>query len=504
MRLPILIVLLLCAGILPLAQAQDLPACPDDEYEKALETLSAYQVQGAASIESLDQLLAFSQAQIDWRANSSVFVPYCAEMLEIQTLLIDFNSDFVARAGLELAGVPAESNPYLRLPSDQERAAAASQRHDAPQVEVELPLKCSQAQIQEALHEHTGDYTIVFNMLREASVINRYIDYIEAQIEWREGFWRELPFCSLVTQLGQLMQKILSGYASFLALHYAGLPQEENPYWAQIQADRSDLQRLTMFLLQRDQSEASAPEKLASLPACDNTQMNAVFDVMLAYQQDVDSAPQSSLSRLTILNHEWYVLRESRLSELPLCSAAISTRMFLTQLMNDWVARSALDIKGIADEFNPYLRLPSDRERMDEAALAILNAQRGRQSTDSVSALPACTDAQVEHIFEVRESYQDQLGAEAYLDPTRAVHRYTTAYLSWRAEALSDLPACEEAVQFGFALNEFTSDSATYYALLAAGVEEERIAQANNISRVRSRLTQILAKLELRQIAAKS
>ena len=485
-------------------QVADSRRCPDDVYEENRELLLRYLTQGELAITSLAELVDFSQAQVDWRARNIVELPHCVEMLKIQTLLIHFNSDFVVRAGLELAGVPAESNPHLQLPSDQERATTPSLLDNSPLAGFTLSRACTDSEIQETVHEHTGDYTVLLNMLRYASAIDKYIEYLDAQIAWRDDMWRRLPLCAEVIELGLLMQKVLSGYASFLALHYAGLPQEDNPYWPQIQADRLALQELTLMLLQDEQSDDLTTEQLAALPACGNSEWQAIADVLVEYQGELDGGPHLTLNRLIMYNYETHILREDRLPQLPLCSAGIGTRIFLTQLINDFVARGALEFVSVSDERNPYLRLPSDRERMEAAALAILNVNRDRQPTGYASELPACTEPQVERILEVQDSYHDQLGAAAFSDPVREIYDFTDTYLEWRANELPALPACEEAVQFGFALNEFTSDSAAYYALLAAGAQDNKIAQTISLRSVRSQLIQILTQLELQQSAAKS
>ena len=155
-----------------------LPRCPADLVESELERLRAYVAIGATEIESLEQLLSFSEEQMAWRAENIPGVPHCAELLEIRTLLIQLNGDFVARAGLQLAAVPAEDNPYMRLPGDQERVDALAYSSETSGTDTSQARACTDEEKRAAISEDTGEYTYLLNAIRTASVIENYITYL--------------------------------------------------------------------------------------------------------------------------------------------------------------------------------------------------------------------------------------------------------------------------------------------------------------------------------------
>lgn len=470
-----------------------LPRCPADLVESELERLRAYVAVGATEIESLEQLLSFSQEQMTWHAENIAGVPHCAELLEIQTLLIQLNGDFVARAGLELAAVPAEENPYLRLPGDQERVDAFAYPGETSGTGDTQARACTDEEKRAAISEDTGEYTYLINAIRSASVIENFITYLEDQIAWRDALWSELTPCAEVIELGLLMQQIHSGYASFLALHYAGATPEENPFYPQIQADRTALQALTLGILQGARTDEPVAEQAEGLPPCDGTAMKALFDAMLVYQDKLGGGDSNTLDDLLAYSAEVIDWRENNLASLPPCADVIKTRMLMTQLTGDFVARSALDIAGVADADNPYHRLPSDRERLEAVGLSMLNADR--EDAASEIDLPACTQSQIDQLSDVIGLYLDSMGEDVFPNPFEQVPAYNDAFLVWRAEGLSDLPPCADGIELGFTLNEMSGDIAAMLALYSAGADPEEMPQTYGAAKAAEKLVELIDRL---------
>ncbi|MCY3780368.1 MAG: hypothetical protein OXG78_08685 [Chloroflexi bacterium] len=470
-----------------------LPRCSPNQVESELERLRAYVAVGATEIETLEQLIKFSHEQIAWRAENITGVPLCAEQLEIQTLLIQLNGDFVTRAGLQLAAVPAEENPYLGLPGDQERVDALSYPDEAPATEHTQARVCTDAEKRAAISEDTAEYTYLLNAIRSASVMENFIAYLEDQIAWRDALWPELTLCAEVIELGLLMQQIHSGYASFLALHYAGATPEQNPFYPQIQADRTALQALTLAILQGARTDEPVADQAEGLPPCGSTAMKALFDAMLVYQNDLAGDDLNTLDDLLAYSAELIDWRESSLAGLPPCADVIKTRMLMMQLTGDFLARSALDIAGVAEADNPYYRLPSDRERLEAVGLSMLNADRAEAASEI--DLPACSQSQVDRISDIIRHYGDSVGEDAFPYPYDQVPEYSDAYLAWRAASLSTLPPCADAVELGFALNEFSGDIATILAFYLAGADTDEIPQVAGVNKAAEELAEIIDRL---------
>ena len=289
------------------------------------------------------------------------------------------------------------------------------------------------------------------------------------------------------------MQQIHSGYASFLALHYAGATPEQNPFYPQIQADRKALQTLTLAILQGGRTDEPVAEQATELAPCGNTAMEALFDAMLVYQSDLTGGNLTTLDDLLEYSAELIDWRESSLSGLPPCADVVKARMIMTQLTGDFVARSALDIAGVADADNPYHRLPSDRERLEAVGLSMLNADRAGSAAET--ELAACSQSQIDRLSDVIGLYLDSMGEDVFPYPFEQVPAYNDAFLAWRAEGLSDLPPCADGVELGFALNEMSGDIAAMLALYLAGADPDEMPQAYSAAKAGEVLVELIDRL---------
>lgn len=234
-------------------QADDLPSCPDDVFQNAYDELLDYAKQGEIAIESNEDLLRFAQRQIAWHADHLNGVPYCDEMLQIRWLLIELNSDFVARAALRLAGVPDDDNPFLRLPSDQARIDAIVQDRPRTEGTTELPA-CSKHDLQIAIDENLYIYGELEDIPPRVFSVEDTIEYIQALIAWRETLWQRMPLCAEAIALGLFMHQFSAAYSPSFALNYGGIDTESNIYGSQIRRDlpRLDEAAIAVFRAKRE------------------------------------------------------------------------------------------------------------------------------------------------------------------------------------------------------------------------------------------------------------
>ncbi|MCY4018979.1 MAG: hypothetical protein OXG39_06195 [Chloroflexi bacterium] len=241
-------------------QADELPSCPDDIFQSAYDGLLDYVKQGEIAIESNEDLLRFAERQIAWHADHLTDVPYCDEMLQIRWLLIELNSDFVARAALRLAGVSDEDNPLLRLTSDQARIDAIVQDRQHPtngqprnEGAVALPA-CSKHDLQIAIDEYLYVYGELEDIRPFVLSIEDTIEYIQALIAWREALWQRMPLCAEAVALGLFMHQFSAGYSPAFALYYGGIEKETQVYRSQLRRDSPRLEEAAaaVFLAKRE------------------------------------------------------------------------------------------------------------------------------------------------------------------------------------------------------------------------------------------------------------
>ena len=79
--------------------------------------------------------------------------------------------------------------------------------------------------------------------------------------------------------------------------------------------------------------------------------------------------------------------------------------------------------------------------------------------------------------------------------PFEQVPAYNDAFLTWRAEGLSDMPPCADGVALGFALNELSGDVATMLALFQAGANPDETPQAYGASKAGEKIVELIDRL---------
>ena len=117
MRKLLLLSLIAMLAIIPASKGQDsyFPPCSEAEVDIVFgDIVSGYDalLDDIARVETLDDLLGYSEAQFEWRDNTWEKLPACAEAWAISLLLSQTVNDLVVWVAIDAAGVPADENPY--------------------------------------------------------------------------------------------------------------------------------------------------------------------------------------------------------------------------------------------------------------------------------------------------------------------------------------------------------------------------------------------------------
>ena len=152
------VTLVICLLAAPFGRAQDSPPiCAQDEFTALFNLVVDYQLRFSEPLSNFDSLMAFSQQYASDRLARIATLPQCAEALDIGALLIQLGGDYAASAALQLAGTPADANPFLAQPAalQLERSFAdmiGRERGNAPAPgQGQLPV-CSQKQLDDYAH----------------------------------------------------------------------------------------------------------------------------------------------------------------------------------------------------------------------------------------------------------------------------------------------------------------------------------------------------------------
>ena len=221
--------------------------CSASELQTALDIMPEYEalVATAASIVTMDDLLAYSSEMIDWRENLVFKLAHCGEVLEVAWIMSENLGDLAAMHAYSFVGIPHAENPvFQQVMSNmggiakwsETLASAAPQREEEPEAVLgsgALP-DCRASELDGvnkfiadhyALHEATG----IIDTLEES------LAYSTAQIEWREANWARLPFCGDSFEYLLRLTWINSDINIAVILHFfADVNYDDNPFWPQL------------------------------------------------------------------------------------------------------------------------------------------------------------------------------------------------------------------------------------------------------------------------------
>lgn len=231
-----------------------LPACTAADKAAVADKLSAFDalIQQAIGIETLDDLLAYSDEFITWRSEIWSAVPFCAESIEISLVATNAANDFAALQALKLSGEPADISliderameslfkilAFTTGYQDSDAAAAAvAQAESIPTcTESAKPYLL-------AIREQLGVFA---SLIGEFRSVDDIVKYGEVYIHWRDQIWKKFPPCQESIKAGQLMIQVTGDTVPAAAmLFFLDVPQEDNPFLNEIAEAREKLETYT-------------------------------------------------------------------------------------------------------------------------------------------------------------------------------------------------------------------------------------------------------------------
>ncbi|MCY4070549.1 MAG: SH3 domain-containing protein [Chloroflexi bacterium] len=216
----------------------DLPAC--SVFQASLLTIRLVLahdsvISRASELESIDDLLAFADEEINQRIWS--MVPHCAEAVEVSWFVSQVSGDFAVGQALQVVGISPDANLY------QGQAERGSTRFDEIYAYVHRegwsePLGTDDGNLEActvselvSLDDIAWDFEdLLVGPALKIQTSGDLIEYGEAHVNWREGIWASLPPCRESVQLGVLMGAIASDFAIAFALSLSGIDTNDNPY----------------------------------------------------------------------------------------------------------------------------------------------------------------------------------------------------------------------------------------------------------------------------------
>ena len=225
--------------------------CSADELESIQNILPEYRSLEdlAGKIDALDDLVAYSQAQIEWREDMLAQLARCGEVLEIAWLLSENSGDLAIMHALKFHDIPGDESPVFQqvmsnIPGiaiwEQTLPTLVDSYEKATEAGA-LPA-CTAAELDALaaiLIEHLG----IFKNRGYIKSVEDLLKLIEDQLNWREFGWSQLPLCFGSLEIFLRSYWFASDNAVGLALALSGVPDDANPYPEQQAIGKSHIER---------------------------------------------------------------------------------------------------------------------------------------------------------------------------------------------------------------------------------------------------------------------
>lgn len=423
---------------LPSARAQsELPICARAEFLSIFGLVVDYQARFAEPPADFTALMTYSQQHAADRLTVLAQGPQCAEALEFGALLVQLGGDFAARAALELAGTPADNNPYLALPdhdqqiNDRLDAMLDNDRSLAQAPEQRQLPTCTTQQL-DAYAAAAADLLGLLSTADYMDSRDAFSALLEERLAWRANRLPALPLCAETVALAQTLNAALTDSATSLSFAFVGVPATENPF---IALAEFGMQRIAAWQAAPGSGTTAAalqPIKKRRLPACSRDQLDSALaaidrDHLSAFEETNDALRRSQL-------HLDY--RGNVLSRLPVCDEIFAVRWWL----DEWL--------GAPEKEN--------RARLDDALLR-LEAARASAPISSQSA--ACSDADLRFVTAyITPAFHSLMRASLSVTTFAQQPALEQESQAFRALLWAHLPSCDDAVRLGMQMRSIAAD----------------------------------------------
>ena len=448
--------------------------CRGDSLDTLSKVLGEYLalLEMGRSINSLEALSAFGDAQIAWRSDIWPQLPNCAEAFEVGLHIYRSAGDRIlfdvpAIAEDKLADIIAGDTLlntrlgeiYANLPI-QWRPQHSGQLESHRQ-------QCSSAQTAEIMDslrgyaelvDGTGDFNADPAALR---------DSIDRRIQWRQDNALEMPRCRIVFELDDLP-----------AFDLAESITSNIPVLGAVLSGGDILQAISASLSGAESSVQALRPNSNRMPLCSEAELRSLQSNLPTYVRIIDDEANSRdrLGSFAYIRQklDW---RKEVWERIPHCAEAVEVAFLIDQVASDITTGDALRLLDMADRENPYLHL-QDRGRTalrntrEKIAALINSGARQDTPSSSDSPLPRCTEAESDVV--IKYTFGRRLFPSFKEETLQALKEYIAHALSWRGETWAPLPACLEAYIFGLLVSQHMGDLVSHEALEWSGVRRSQ------------------------------
>jgi len=182
-------------------------ACTANELVTILDLIPDYDALTTllTKVETMEALLDYSAAMVNWREGLVFELPHCGEVLEVAWIMSEHLGDLATIYALFLIDVPVAESPLYQEVMNNRYGVPVwadvlsdqlEQRADGPEPTLgsgDLP-NCTSDEI-DAINSILADHYALYDAAGTLESLAAYIAFNEAQLAWRERNWARLPLC---------------------------------------------------------------------------------------------------------------------------------------------------------------------------------------------------------------------------------------------------------------------------------------------------------------------
>ena len=302
----------------------------------------------------------------------------------IGPLMSEAANDLATAIAYSHAGVSPAENPFAGLLQDEfnqlglwleemlVRSSGQSETSLQVSEDANLPL-CSDRALAVLADSLAGASGLVESSF-EIESTSGLLAFSTELIAWREQLFSRLPYCAEAVETGLLVANFLADLVSALALGYADIPADDNPFWEETSAKMPQVHEALDRLTAHAGAAEDIPNTVTILPRCTQAERETLVLQGAELQLYEDQAAEmESVDDLLSFSRVHLFMRETW-KYLPPCHEAIETGLLLIQLTADTIPSASFHLfAGLPPEENPYWELPHQkRESIYELLAAFL------------------------------------------------------------------------------------------------------------------------------------
>ena len=473
------------------AQETDWPQCTAAELaavHPGLSEVTAF-FESVQSIRTLDDLLAYSHAHIEWRESTWSISPLCQPAYEIALLANQLVGDYVPLIILNSYPDDTLENPYSagqdkgaeRLQALMRDSPLSATTRNAPP--ARSLRECTRAEHEFVAHSLVPEYGSLADIANAIETPVDYVGFNEAQLAWRQDSLSRYPACAEAIEFAWLARQTAADISAGFGLHFVGVPLDANPY---DEPERQGTRRLGELsnalragalpdeVMQAIERELGSPAG-GNWRRCSVDELLSIQELLPEYRSLEDMAAEiESHDDLLAYSRAQIKWRENMLVRLARCGEVLEIAWLISENIGDLSILYALKlIDATVDESPVWQQVMSNVPGISVWEQTLPSLLAAYEQTADYGALPACSEGELDALAGILVEHLSIFKNRALMRTPDDLLKLIEDQFIWREVGWSQLPLCYGSLEIFLRAYWFASDNAVGIALALAGLPDD-------------------------------